>query len=61
MALTHYQWTATGTNTETGEPAEGAGAVDAENPRKAEAMVIGSCKGKGMQPVDIVLTITRNS
>ncbi|WP_406143738.1 hypothetical protein [Streptomyces anulatus] len=61
MALTHYQWTATGTRTETAEPCGESGGVDAENPRKAEAMIIGLCEGKGMQPVDINLTITRNS
>ncbi|MFJ2702992.1 hypothetical protein ACIO3R_07305 [Streptomyces sp. NPDC087428] len=61
MALTNYQWTATGTDTKTGEPATGSGAVEAETPREAEAMVLGFCKGKDMQPTDIVLTYTRNS
>ncbi|MFD7428420.1 hypothetical protein ACFV6Z_15430 [Streptomyces sp. NPDC059818] len=61
MALAKYRWTATGTDTETGEPTNGSGTVEAENPREAEAMVIGFCKGKGMQPTDIVLTYTRNS
>lgn len=61
MALTHYQWTATGTDATTGEPGEVAGAVDAENPRDAEAIITGLCKDKGMQPDDIVLTYTRNS
>ncbi|MFJ4916073.1 hypothetical protein [Streptomyces sp. NPDC088726] len=56
MALTNYQWTATGTDTKTGEPADEAGAVAAENPREAEAMVIGFCKDKDMRPKDIVLT-----
>ncbi|TXS35735.1 hypothetical protein [Streptomyces sp. OR43] len=61
MELTHYQWTATGTRIETGEPCDGSGAVEAENPRDAEAMVLGFCKGQGIQPDDIVLTYTRNS
>ena len=61
MAPTRYRWTATGSHTESGEPTESAGAIDAESPRQAEAMIIGYCKSNGMQADDIVLTITRNS
>ncbi|WP_435285924.1 hypothetical protein [Streptomyces bacillaris] len=57
MALTRYKFTATGT-TSTGEPAEGTGHVDAENPRDAEAMVIGFMNSKDVQPTDINLILT---
>ncbi|MDQ0795589.1 hypothetical protein [Streptomyces sp. B1I3] len=59
MALTNYRWTATGT-TPNGEAAEGAGNVQAESVREAEAMVIGHCGGKGFKPDDIVLILTRS-
>ncbi|MFD7858321.1 hypothetical protein ACFV6B_29170 [Streptomyces microflavus] len=57
MALTRYKFTATGTTT-AGDPAEGNGQVDAENPRDAEAMVIGFMNSKGVQATDINLTLT---
>lgn len=57
MALTNYDWTADLTN-EQGEPAGGAGHVEAENEREAEAMVIGFVKGKGCTPTSITLTPT---
>ncbi|MFJ3706622.1 MULTISPECIES: hypothetical protein [unclassified Streptomyces] len=57
MALTRYRWTADLTH-ESGNDAEGSGQVDAENPRDAEAMVVGFVKGKGCTATSITLTPT---
>lgn len=57
MALTRYKFTATGTNAD-GQTVEGAGQVEAETVREAEAMVIGFMNGKDCQPTDIDLILT---